>query len=65
MQDFNRKTLAALTRKGIKVLSTVAIPDNSSSMPWANAIRGYNISDNGLGRVVTFSQVLKLAEVQS
>lgn len=58
MNDFSRKTLKALAAKGIKLVGLQAIPDMSSSMPYANATRGYIIDDNGTGRVWIHAEVL-------
>jgi hypothetical protein len=58
MNDFNRATLAALARKGIRLIGLQAIPDMSSPMPFANATRGYVMDDNGTGRVWTFAEVI-------
>lgn len=60
--DFNKRTLAGLTKKGIAVVGIQSIPDMSSDMPWANSTRGYVISDNGTGKVVTFLEVIALAK---
>lgn len=56
MNDFSRKTIAALARKGIKLVGLQAIP----AAGFANAERGYRMDDNGLGRVLTFNEVLAL-----
>jgi hypothetical protein len=61
MNDFSRKTLTALARKGITLVGLQAIPDVMSAMPWANASRGYVVNDNGCGRVWTFAQVQEAA----
>lgn len=61
MRDFSASTLRRLARKGIRILSTTVIPDVSSPMPWANGSRGYNVDDNGCGRVWTFAQVQEAA----
>lgn len=61
MNDFSRKTLSALARKGITIVGLQAIPDMSSSMPFANAARGYLVDDNGCGRCWTFNQVMEAA----
>jgi hypothetical protein len=58
-RDFGRKAIAALARKGIRIIGIQALPDMSSSMPFANANRGYTIDDNGCGRVWTYQQVAK------
>jgi hypothetical protein len=62
MNDFSKKTIAALARKGIRLVGLQAIPDMSSSMPFANATRGYIVDDNGTSRVLTFNEVLELAK---
>ena len=62
MNDFSKKTIAALARKGIRLIGLQAIPDMSSPMPFANATRGYIIDDNGTGRVLTFNEILELAK---
>ena len=56
MNDFSRKTIAALARKGIKLVGLQAIP----AAGFANYERGYRLDDNGCGRVVTFNEVLAL-----
>jgi hypothetical protein len=61
MNTLSKKTLRSLSSKGITVLSTTLIPDSTSSMPWANASVGFNVSDNGTGRVLTLSQILARA----
>lgn len=60
MRDFSPSTLRALARKGISILSLTSIPGDGP-MPWANATRGYNVADNGTGRVWTLAQVLEAA----
>jgi hypothetical protein len=59
-RDFSAKTHKALAAKGIKMLSTQAIP-GAGEMPWANASRGYFVDDNGTGKVWTHEQVLEAA----
>jgi hypothetical protein len=56
MNDFSRKTLAALARKGIKLVGLQAIPTGK----FADYERGYRVDDNGCGRVLTFNEVLAL-----
>jgi hypothetical protein len=62
MNDFSAKTVKALAKKGITLIGLQAIPDMTSSMPWANATRGYVMNDNDCCRVLTFSEVLDLAK---
>ena len=61
MNDFSKKTLKALSKKGITLIGLQAIPDMNSTMPFANAERGYKLNDNGTCRVLTFNKVLELA----
>ena len=61
MRDFSAKTRNALARKGIRITGLQAIPDMTSSMPFANATRGYVVNDNGCGRVWTFNEVMEAA----
>lgn len=61
MNDFSKKTLAALARKGIFLIGLQALPNMASAMPYANADRGYVVNDNGCGRVWTFSQMMEAA----
>ena len=61
MADFSKKTLRSLSRKGIAIVGITLIPDMSSALPFANGDRGYQINDNGCGRVWSFSQVLEAA----
>jgi hypothetical protein len=60
-KDFAPHVRRALAAKGIRVMHTVAIPDNASSMPWANATRGYALDDNGTHRVRSYAEVLEMA----
>lgn len=59
-KHFSAKTLKALSRQGIYLLGLTTIPGDGG-MPYANGSTGYNVNDNGTHRVLTFSQVLKLA----
>jgi hypothetical protein len=61
MSDFSAVIRRALSRKGIIILHPVALPDMSSSMPYANATRGYSVNDNGCGCVWSFDEVLAAA----
>jgi hypothetical protein len=57
-RDFSAKTLRALAKRGLEVVSVQAMP-GAGDMPWANAERGYLLND---GRLVTFAQVLEAAK---
>lgn len=61
MNDFSKKTLRALARKGITLIGLTVIPDNTSSMPFANGSRGYCLNDNGCHRIRSFVEVQALA----
>ena len=63
IRDFSKKTINALNARGVRVVGTQYLPANGSPMPMANGETGYLVDDNGCGRVLTFSQVLKMAEV--
>lgn len=62
MNDFSKKTIAALARKGIGILGLTVIPDMTKPMPFACGQRGYSVSDNGCGRIWTFAQVHEAAQ---
>lgn len=60
-RDFSITVRRALIRKGVMIMSSTAIPDMSSPMPWANADRGYKVNDNGTGRILTYAQVVEMS----
>ena len=60
-RDFSAKTLRTLTQRGIDLVSVQMLP-GAGAMPWANAERGYLVSQNGCGKVWTFAQVLEAAK---
>lgn len=60
MNDFSKKTLAALARKGITLLGLCVIP-GQGDLPFASGSRGYRISDNGCGRILSFAQMMEAA----
>lgn len=62
MNDFSKKTIRSLARRGITLIGLQAIPDMASAMPWANAERGYVVNDNGTCRVLGFRDMLDLAK---
>lgn len=62
MNDFSKKTIRALTRKGIRLIGLTVIPDMSSDMPFANGDRGYCLNDNGCHRIRSFREVMELAQ---
>jgi hypothetical protein len=63
MNDFNRKTLKALAVKGISIIGLTVIPDFNKPLPYACGERGYQVNDNGTGRVWTFAEVRSAAEL--
>lgn len=62
MNDFSKKTRAALAKKGIYLIGLTVIPNMQSDMPFATGERGYCMNDNGCHRVWTFKQVLEAAK---
>lgn len=63
MNDFSKRTIAALAHKGITLVGLTIIPDMSSSMPYANGTRAYVLDDDGCQRIRSFAEVLELAGV--
>jgi len=61
MKDFNAKTVRILSRKGITIIGTTFLPDENGS--FFNGRRGYQINDNGTGRIWTWHDVINAAEV--
>lgn len=61
MADFSRKTLSILATRGISVYGICVIP-SEGDLPFATGVRGYKVSQNGCGKIWTFSQVMKAAE---
>jgi len=57
---FSAATRKALAKRGITLLGLTTIP-GAGSMPFANGETGYQISDNGTGRILTFRQMLNAA----
>lgn len=55
-RDFSAKTL-----RGLELVDVQMLP-GTGDMPWANAERGYLVSDHGTGRVWTFQMVLAAAQ---
>jgi hypothetical protein len=49
-KDFSRNTIKALAKKGINLVAPAMVPDE----------RGYLINDNGVGRIVTFRDILAM-----
>jgi hypothetical protein len=61
MNDFSKRTLAHLTRRGIRLIGLTVIPADGD-LPFANGDRGYCVDDNGTHKVWTFAQVMGAAE---
>lgn len=61
MNDFSKKTIAALARKGVTLIGLTVIPNANSDMPFATGSRGYRVNDNGCGRIWTFGEMLAKA----
>lgn len=60
MNDFSKKTVAALARKGIFLIGLTVIP-GTGDMPFATGERGYCLNDNGCHRIRSFAEVLAAA----
>ncbi|QIG73333.1 hypothetical protein EVC03_025 [Rhizobium phage RHph_Y5A] len=58
-RHFAAKTLRALEKRGVRVLSSTFIPDTAGD--YTRGQTAYNIDDNGTGRVWTFLEVLDRA----
>lgn len=59
-RHFNARTLRALTKKGIAIIGATCLPNSVGS--FAGGETGYNLDDNGTGRVRTYLEVLALAK---
>jgi hypothetical protein len=59
MNDFSRKTIRALARKGIALVGLSCAPDAAGS--FLNSTRLYVLNDNGTQRIRTFAEVRELA----
>lgn len=60
MNDFSRKTLVALSKKGISISGITMVPGADGS--FANGERAYLLNVNGCGCVRTLLEVLALAK---
>lgn len=58
-KDFKRSTLACLRRRGIALVGATWLPGADGS--FANGERGYQLDDNGTGKIRTYLGVLELA----
>jgi hypothetical protein len=61
VSHFGKRVVTKLAKRGVKVIGLTVIPDNASDLPYANGETGYNIDDNGTGRVLTLLEVHALA----
>lgn len=57
---FSKKTLKALSKRGITVVSATYVPGTDGS--YANGESAYMLDDNGTGRMRSFLQVLEMAK---
>lgn len=60
MRDFTLDTRRRLAQRGVTVLRATTIPSDGD-LPFSTGERGYQVDDNGSGRVMTFAQVLERA----
>lgn len=57
-RDFNKSTVRALTRRGVTLQGICNLPGDDGS--YANGVRGYQLSDNGTGRILLHGEVLAM-----
>lgn len=60
-RDFSATTRRELLKRWIAVIGIKAIPDMSHPMPYANASRGYELSNNGTFMIRTHAEVIAMA----
>jgi len=60
MKDFNNKTIRALAKKGISIIGKTFLPDHNGS--FLSGRRGYEVNDNGTGRIWTWHDVIDAAK---
>lgn len=58
-KDFSKAVRKALAKNGIAIIGTCTIPGDGP-MPYANGARGYQIDDNGTGRIKTYTEMRAL-----
>lgn len=58
-RDFSRQTLRILSRRGVEIISSTLVPDESGGC--ANASVAYIVAIRGTGCVRTYREVLALA----
>jgi hypothetical protein len=58
MNDFSKKIIRALAKKGIFLIGPVALPRDGS---YLNPDRGYQMNDNGCGKIWYYNQVIEAA----
>ena len=56
--DFSAKIRRSLLKQGVRIVGITALPVDGS---YLNSQRGYNLDDNGTGRILTYFQVEALA----
>lgn len=60
-RDFGKAVVCRLRKRGITFIGATIIP-GPGPMPFANGDRGYEVADNGTGRVWTYAQVRAAAQ---
>ena len=60
-RDFSTKTIRALAKNGITIIGKTYLPGDGD-LPYANGETGYQLNDNGTGRVRTHAQVMGMAQ---
>ncbi len=59
-RDFSKKAIKTLAKKGIKIYGLQACEAFEGDKYFTGT--SYQVNDNGTGRILSFSEVLKLAE---
>jgi hypothetical protein len=57
-KDFSKQVVKTLAAFGIKIVGATFLPDATGN--FANGETGYNVNDNGTGKVWTYMQVVKM-----
>ncbi len=60
-RHFGKRVVKALAKQGIEFLGMCVIP-SAESADYANGETGYQISDNGTGRLLTAVEILKVVK---
>lgn len=62
VRHFGRKTVKTLATRDVRVIGLCVIPDMTKPLPFASGETGYNVDDNGTGRIWSYRAVLECAK---